>query len=171
MACASENKKTPRRVSRASELCSLGWSLSLRGSSVAPKRKKSAVRKLLGHSHEVDAGSSAALTQGNPQRGTARCRQRSIRCRRRPRRSKTGERFRDHSTGLRSKVSKCFGSTRIREANHISEQTQCSCQSDLLPDRHAHEIPVANPQQVGRDATDSRPPNELRQEPALDDDF
>ena len=48
------------------------------------------------------------------------------------------------------------------QANHIALRTQCSCQIETLPLRHARRIPVAERQQLGRDVTESRLGHDLQ---------
>ena len=57
----------------------------------------------------------------------------------------------------RSKVSKCFGSPPVREANHIANHSQSSCRNDSLPNHHARRTGEANRKQLGTNVTESRP--------------
>ena len=57
----------------------------------------------------------------------------------------------------RSKVSKCFGSPPVREANHIANRSQSSCRNDSLPNHHARRTGEAKRKQLGTNVTESRP--------------
>ena len=66
------------------------------------------------------------------------------------------ERFRELSIGLRSKVSKCFGTPPVCEANHIADRLQSSCRNDSLPNRHTRRVQVAEWKRLDTNVTDSR---------------
>lgn len=55
----------------------------------------------------------------------------------------------------RSTISKCFGTPPVCEANHIADQSQCSCQNELLRNRHTRRVHVAGRQHDVRSVMDS----------------
>lgn len=112
--------------------------------------------------HEPDEFTSTALTQGRLTTGTAIAPALDSVSPQTAGGQNRRERFRDSLIDQRSTISKCFGTPPVCEANHIAEQSQCSCQNNSLPSRHTHRVSVVERQRFGRNVSESRFGKDLR---------